>query len=115
MFCDHVLSVAIAVTGCLCFSRLQYRRLLAKEGKNACMGNQKGPENEKSTTRGIPRQSPISLECRRFRIGARDRKFELVIVNSPPYWLGKSEWGKVGGEGKGVGRGRGKMEGNACM
>ena len=51
----HVLSVAIAVTGCLCFSPLQYPRLVAKEGKNACMENQKGQENEKSTTQGIPR------------------------------------------------------------
>ena len=42
MFCDHVLSVAIAVTDCLCFSPLQYPRLVAKEGKNACMENQKG-------------------------------------------------------------------------
>ena len=42
LFCDHVLSVAIAVTGCLCFSRLQYPRLLAKEGKNVCTENQKG-------------------------------------------------------------------------
>ena len=41
-----------------------------------------------------------SLQCRHFRIGARDRKFELVIVNSLPYWLGKSGWGG-GGEGAG--------------
>ena len=61
LFCDHVLSVAITVTGCLLFSRLQYPRLLAKEGKNACMENQKGRENEKSTTRGIPRRSPIQV------------------------------------------------------
>ena len=61
LFCDHVLSVAITVTGCLLFSRLQYPRLLAKEGKNARMENQKGRENEKSTTRGIPRRSPIQV------------------------------------------------------
>ena len=61
MFCDHVLSVAIAVTGCLCFSRLQYPRLVEKEGKNACKENQKGRENEKSTTWGIPRRSPIQV------------------------------------------------------
>ena len=57
----YVLSAAIAVTGYLLFSRLQYPRLLAKEGKNACMENQKGRENEKSTTRGIPRRSPIQV------------------------------------------------------
>ena len=39
----------------------QYPRLLAKEGTNACMENQKGRENEKSTTRGIPRRSPIQI------------------------------------------------------
>ena len=61
LFCDHVLSIAIAVTGCLLFSRLQYPKLLAKEGKNVCMENQKGPENEKSTTRGISRRSPIQV------------------------------------------------------
>ena len=61
LFCDHVLSVAIAVTVNLCFSRLQYPRLLAKEDKNACMDNRKGRENEKSTTRGICRRSPIQV------------------------------------------------------
>ena len=58
MFCDHVLSVAITVTGCLCFSRLQYPRLLAKEGKNACMENQKGRENESLQHRVFPGSHP---------------------------------------------------------
>ena len=61
MFCGHVLSVAIAVTSCLCVSRLQYPRLVAKERKNACMENKKGRENEKSTTRGISKRSHIQV------------------------------------------------------
>ena len=42
LFCDHVLSVAITVTGCLLFSRLQYPRLLAKEGKKCVYGKSEG-------------------------------------------------------------------------
>ena len=52
LFCEHVLSVAITVTGCLCISRLQYPRLAAKEGKNACMENQKG-KKMKSLQHGV--------------------------------------------------------------
>ena len=46
-----------------------------------------------------------SLQCRRFCTGACNVfVLELTIVNSLPYWLGKSGWegvGKDGGEGVG--------------
>ena len=61
MFWTSLLRLAIGVKHCLRFAGCAIAQLHGKRRQKCMYGQTNGGENEKSATRGIPRQSPIQV------------------------------------------------------